>query len=250
MDILRPPQPHPKPIYFALLSSLAKAILLQAETEVTAEKRSAIPLAQVTANLLGTLDRFADIFWAKLCQRAGGWPVPYGIPSVDVDGTAFDEATLRKALGYRKDESSPEFTTRVAGMIRVYFHVLHAPVSQPLDPRFRFPRYWTFFARMLSAPQLLESPVAPEVLYGEMMSSSFRVLVIKFTSAAALDVAGAAARDIWGVQWIKLLGVLYEGVTTGLFGQEGRLIGGKTAEGTAARVRVQLEIERIMGASQ
>lgn len=103
---------------------------------------------------------------------------------------------------------------------------------------------------MLSAPQLLESPVAPEVLYGEMMSSSFRVLVLKFTSAAALDVAGAAARDIWGVQWIKLLGVLYEGVTTGLFGQEGRLIGGKTAEGTAARVRVQLEIERIMGASQ
>ena len=47
---------------------------------------------------------------------------------------------------------------------------------------------------------------------------------------------------------MKLLSVLYEGATTGLFGEEGRLIGGKSAEGIAARVRVQLEIERIMGA--
>ncbi len=69
-----------------------------------------------------------------------------------------------------------------------------------------------------------------------------------YALAAALDVAGAAAREIWGVQWVKLLNVLYEGATTGLFGEQGRLIGGKSAEGIAARVRVQLEIERIMGA--
>ena len=63
-----------------------------------------------------------------------------------------------------------------------------------------------------------------------------------------MDVAGIKAREIWGTQWVKLLSVLYEGATTGLFGEEGRLIGGKSAEGIAARVRVQLEIERIMGA--
>ena len=171
IEILRPPVPHPKPIYFALLSSLSKAILLQAETEVTAEKRSAIPLAQVTANLLGALERFADVFWAKLLQRTGGWPVPYPIPAVDTDGTIFDQTSLRKALGYRADESSSEFTTRVSGMTRVYFHVLSAPVAQPLDPRFRFPRYWTFFARILSLPQLLDSPVAPEVIYGKLPAS-------------------------------------------------------------------------------
>ena len=74
-------------------------------------------------------------------------------------------------------------------------------------------------------------------------------LIHGIASVAALDVAGATARETWGVQWIKLLGVLYEGVTTGLHGQQGHLIGGKTAEGTAARVRVQLEIERIMGVS-
>lgn len=140
---------------------------MQAETEVTAEKRSAIPLAQVTANLLAALDRFPDVFWAKLCQRAGGWPVPYVIPANDIDGTAFDEATRVKVLGYRAKEALSEYTTRVAGLMRVYFHILNAPVGQPLDPRFRTYRYWSYFARMLSEPQLLDSPASAEVLYGK-----------------------------------------------------------------------------------
>ena len=62
----------------------------------------------------------------------------------------------------------------------------------------------------------------------------------------ALDVYGAKARGVWGAQWVKLLEVLYEGVTTGLFGEQGKLIGGDSPEGIAAHVRVQLEIERIM----
>ena len=54
------------------------------------------------------------------------------------------------------------------------------------------------------------------------------------------------AKEIWGVQWVKMLEVLYEGVTEGINGQKDRLIGGQSPEGIAARVRVQLEIERIM----
>ncbi|KAI0691429.1 GLE1-like protein-domain-containing protein [Cytidiella melzeri] len=229
IEIVKPPVPHPKPIYFALLSSLSKAILLQAETEVTAEKRSAIPLAQVTANLLCSVERFCDVFWAKLCQRAGGWPVPLVIPAEDTDNTPFDEPARRKVLGYRPHESAAEYSTRVSGLMRVYFHILTASVDTALDPRFRLPRYWTFFARILQQPQLLEAPVGPEVIF------------------SALDVYGAPAREIWGAQWVKLLSVLYEGATTGLLGDPSRLIGGKSAEGIAARVRVQLEIERIMG---
>lgn len=55
---------------------------------------------------------------------------------------------------------------------------------------------------------------------------------------------GHDALQIWGGQWIKLLALIYEGVTVG-FGSN-RCIGGQTAEGRASRVRVQLEIERIM----
>ncbi|RDX54472.1 hypothetical protein OH76DRAFT_1397781 [Lentinus brumalis] len=232
VSIVRPTQPHPPPVYIALLSSLAKAILLQAETEVTAEKKSAIPLAQVATNLLMTLEGFADIFWAKLCQRSGGWPVPIVVPSVDTDGVAFTQDTRRKVLGYRDaEETTAEYSNRVSGLMRVYFHILVAPVNQPLDPIVRLPRYWAFFSRMLKEPQLLESPVAPQVLY------------------TALDVGGLLAREVWGQQWVRLLALLYEGVTVGYHGSEGRLIGGQSPEGIAARVRVQLEIERIMNAS-
>lgn len=59
-------------------------------------------------------------------------------------------------------------------------------------------------------------------------------------STAALDVGGSTAARIWGHQWVKMLGLLYNSVTTGS-------LGGTSAEGKAARVRVQLEIERIMG---
>ncbi|KAH9920021.1 GLE1-like protein-domain-containing protein [Epithele typhae] len=230
-NMLRPPYPHHPKVYIALMSSLAKAILLQAETEVTAEKKSAIPLARVTTNMLMTLEGFSHVFWAKLCQRAGGWPVPIAVPVKDADDTPFSQAARRKALGYRdsdEKESLPEYITRVSGIMRVYFHILATPVHSPLDSLMRLPRYWTFFSRMLKDPRMLGSPVAPELL------------------STALDVCGVLAAEVWGQQWIRLLALLYEGVTTGYHGLEGQLIGGATPEGTAARVRVQLEVERIM----
>jgi nucleoporin GLE1 len=165
--------PHHQAIYIALLSSLAKAILLQAETEVTAEKRSAIPLAQVAFNLLDKLEGFADIFFAKLVQRVGGWPIPAVIPSADHDGTPWKaEAERTKAMGYRKSqtindiETAGEYTTRIAGIMRVYFHILKIPPTQkPLHPMFQLPKYWVWVARLMSERGLLETTVAPQLLY-------------------------------------------------------------------------------------
>jgi len=61
---------------------------------------------------------------------------------------------------------------------------------------------------------------------------------------AALDVIGLDALQIWGAQWVKMLALIYEGVTVGI-GVD-KYIGGTTPEGKAARVRVQLKIEEIM----
>ncbi|GJE98233.1 GLE1-like protein-domain-containing protein [Phanerochaete sordida] len=243
IQIVNPPPPNAsqnlslsddrKQVYLATLSALAKAILLQAETEVTAEKRSAIPLGQVTANFLAHLERFPNIFWARLCQRAGAWPIPFVVPGADFDGAPFDAEGAARARGLRRrDEPLGEHLQRVAGMMRVYFTVLAAGAAfeRQLDPRFRVQRYWQYFARLLSQPQLLDSPVAAEIIY------------------VALDVFGAKAKEIWGVQWIKVLELLYECATEGINGQQGRLLGGSAPEGIAARTRVQLEIERIMGA--
>lgn len=155
------------------MSSLSKAILLQAETEVVAEKRSAQPLAQVAFNLLETLEGFSEVFFAKLVQRVGGWAIPTVIPSADYDGRPWaDEAERVKAMGYRKSstgddtESAAEYTTRVAGVMRVYFHILKVPPRrQPLQPTFQLPRYWMWCARMLGERGLLETGVAAQLLY-------------------------------------------------------------------------------------
>ncbi|KDQ53898.1 hypothetical protein JAAARDRAFT_416034 [Jaapia argillacea MUCL 33604] len=226
VDLIRPRAGSD--LYYACLSSLAKAILLQCETEVTAEKRSALPLVQATINMLSTLPDFSSIFWAKLYQRAGPWPVPFVIPSTDVDGTKFTDAERRKALGYREEESRVEYGNRLSGIMRLYFLILFANVQSPLDKMFQMQRYWVWFARMLGEGQLLDSSVAPLLMH------------------TGLDVGGLDAKPAFGRQWIKMLGLLYEGVTTGFGGSTERLIGGQTPEGRAARVRVQLQVERIM----
>jgi nucleoporin GLE1 len=59
---------------------------------------------------------------------------------------------------------------------------------------------------------------------------------------------GGQAKEAYGTQWVKLLALLYEGVTKGMDPGGGRLVGGDAPEGKSARVRVQLEIERIMSA--
>ncbi|KAN0082534.1 GLE1-like domain containing protein [Tylopilus felleus] len=231
-DLIRPPQGLSESLYQASLSSLAKAILLQAETEVTAEKKSAIPLAHVAANLLERLPAFADIFFAKLVQRTGGWPVPSVIPATDVGGIPWQDVTRIKAMGYRvnndEQESMGDFVTRVSGMMRVYFLVLAMPCTRLPDNMFRLPRYWMYFARMMNDERLLSTAVAAQVLY------------------AALDVGGMGAKNIWGKQWVKLLELLYEAATVGIGGKSDTVLGGQTPEGKAACVRVQLEIENIV----
>ncbi|KAG6335051.1 hypothetical protein ID866_4029 [Astraeus odoratus] len=268
IELVRPATAHPRPLYLATLSSLSKAILLQAETEVTAEKKSAYPLALVTCSLLhhpSLSDTFPDVFYAKTLQRTGGWGVPVIVPAQDVGGKTWSDEERRKAMGYQwtggEDggeggwESTGEHATRIAGIMRVYFLVLAMSVSMPTPvpaaelgkaPQlsrgqrlFHLPHFWMYFSRMLGDERLLETAVAAQILH------------------VALDVAGLEARHIWGKQWIKLLELLYEISTVGIDSgtnaagsgkDHRRILGGQTPEGKSARVRVQLEIERIMQA--
>jgi nucleoporin GLE1 len=164
-------------LYPTICIVLAKAIILQAETEVTAEKRSAEPLAQVTFALLERLEHFSSIFWSKLVQRCGGWPLPILVPPVDTDGLPWNSPDDRvKASGVRQSassdgpESTEEYATRVAAIMRVYFHILKIrPGNQPLAQHFQMSRYWTWFARIMSDTRLLADPAAPQLLYSEFL---------------------------------------------------------------------------------
>ncbi|KAJ7069482.1 GLE1-like protein-domain-containing protein [Mycena amicta] len=235
-QIMLPNPPHPPMLYTGLCSSLAKAILLQAETEVTAEKKAAIPLAQMTSSLLETLPFFPDVLFAKLSQRCGTWAIPCTLPANDITGQPWkDDEERAKVLGYRRsvEENVPrepvgEYMQRVAGCMRVYFAVLRIPPSsgRPMHPMFQMPRLWVWFARLLGSERMLESPVAAQLMY------------------TALDVVGSHALQVWGHQWVKMLELVYSGATIGF--ADKKLVGGPSPEGIAARSRLKMEIERIM----
>jgi len=220
---------------------------LQAETEVTAEKRSAKPLAQLALNSMNVLDGFSAVLWAKLCQRTGGWAIPSPVPSKDVDDTPFTPTTRAKASGLREEETSADHTARVAGIMRVYFSLLLLPPSAPLSREFHTPRLWTFIARLVRQPALLKSSLATELLSGASRAFAITACLIyqkrlTETLTVALEVGGSHGRSVWGSQWIKLMALLYEGVTT-----DPSPLGGSGPEARASRVRLQLEIERAMG---
>ncbi|ESK91667.1 poly + mrna-nucleus export-related protein [Moniliophthora roreri MCA 2997] len=219
------------PVYTALLSALAKAFILQAETEVTAEKKSAEPLAQVAFNCLDTLEGFPEVFFARIVQRIGGWPIPVVTPNEDYDGRKWkDVAERRKVMGYKEDEGASEYMDRVSGVMRLYFAILKIiPTRKPLKGMWQMPRVWTWIARLTSNKALLGSVVGAQVLY------------------VALEVLGADAKQIWGKQFIKLMALIYEGATTGL-GND-KLMGGDSPEGIGARNRVKIAVENIMSGS-
>ncbi|KAG6887291.1 hypothetical protein C0995_016371 [Termitomyces sp. Mi166 len=227
---------HPA-IYKALLYSLSKAIILQAETEVTAEKNSAKPLATVAFNLLETVKDFGEVFFSKLVQRAGGWPVPYLVPFDDYSGSdparkKAVERVRKLAMGFREDgdnemETLDVYISRVSGIMRIYFNILKfTPSQQPLHAAFQLPRFWTWLTRLLRNKQLLELPITPNLIY------------------TALDVMDIDGRKIWGRQYNKLLELIYEGVTMGY--EPGKLIGGTSPEANSARSRVQMTVERVL----
>ncbi|KAG5723958.1 Nucleoporin gle1 [Termitomyces sp. T112] len=227
---------HPA-IYKALLYSLSKAIILQAETEVTAEKNSARPLATVAFNLLETVKDFGEVFFSKLVQRAGGWPVPYLVASDNYSGPdqarkKAAERTRKLAMGFREDgdsemETLDVYITRISGIMRIYFNILKfTPNQQPLHSAFQLPRFWTWLTRLLRNKQLLELPVTPNLIY------------------TALDVMDIDGRKIWGRQYNKLLELIYEGVTVGY--EPGKLIGGTSPEANSARSRVRMTVERVL----
>lgn len=178
-QILKPPRDHHALIYTALLSSLAKTIIRQAETEVTAKKDSAGPLAVVAFNLLQRLPDFDQVFFAKLVQRVGGWPVPCTLPQADYDGRPWrDEEEKIKVMGFRtlydekgreRKESEAEYAIRVSGIMRVYFSILRIRTSEMPCPMFRMPRVWTWFARVMGEMRTLENVAGAEVIYSEFV---------------------------------------------------------------------------------
>lgn len=159
-------------LHHALLSSVAKAILSQAETEVTANKAQAGPLARVSIALISTYPLLGDIFWAKMCERIGCWVVGCEpITLADESQDTLPEKLRMKRWGMKAEEGQDVQTTRITGVLRLYFRMLFVSLDmqtpQPLLSQFRPGRFWLYLSQLLNNSIMLSRPVAAEAIYGQ-----------------------------------------------------------------------------------
>jgi hypothetical protein len=155
-------------VYLAGLSALSKAIILQAETEVTAAPKAAVPLAGVIVRLLTRLPEFHCVLWGRMVQRTGAWCIPCGVPSQEPSGERMGIKSKKKAMGMKDGESAGDYVVRVAGLMRLYFEVMKisSDAQSPLENEWRFPRAWTWLTRLMGRLDMLGSPVAPHCIFG------------------------------------------------------------------------------------
>ena len=166
-----PKQDDAQNLHHALLASFAKAVIAQAETEVTAHKAQAKPLARVAVALIITYPALGDIFWARFVARAGCWMA--GVEPSLLEGeqaTSLSDKEKRKRWGARQDEGLEEKMMRLSGVLRLYFHMLfvsmNLAVKDPLPLPFRPGRFWMYMAQLLNNAPMLGRAVAAEIIYG------------------------------------------------------------------------------------
>lgn len=164
-----------------MLSSLSKAFIAQAETEVTAHKEQAGPLARVAINLIVVYPLFGDIFWAKLCELIGCWAAGIMPPeSTEIEViyepgrtvveklSELPEKQRLKRVGAKAEEALDAQMMRITGVLRLYFTMMFEESEVPLTPQYTRGRLWAYLAHMLSDEMVLKRPIAPEAIYGEL----------------------------------------------------------------------------------
>lgn len=173
--------------YNWILNFISKAIVSQAETEVTVKPTAALPLARLSVYLLHDLDGLYDYLcprFVKKCCFVIGYTCP-----IDTE-----EGRIR--MGWRRTDNKwePEvkYEERVGGICTVW------AVMARLDPStkfafFSFDAEWKFAARMLN-------------LERSLLSNVHYVIVSNWWEAAALMVV-----QQWGRQGLKLLLLLSRG---------------------------------------
>lgn len=166
-------------VYHWILNFLSKAVIKQAETEVTVNLYSAYPLATVCVFLMSNHSDLVDILLARFAKKC-----PYTIPYLNYNKNTEEG---RKALGfYRlrngKFEEETSYTERQCGIFAVFAAIMQTEyVPNYLPIHFG----WTLLAKILN-----ESP------------SSETVFAIISTF---IDIAGNAFMKHYGLQADKLI---------------------------------------------
>ncbi|WOO78638.1 Nucleoporin GLE1 [Vanrija pseudolonga] len=215
------------PAYGYLLSHLSKALIKQAENEVSAKAEAGFPLARVVLGLiLRGHGAFAQVLYARLVKKCP-WVVPY-LPS-RAENQPREE--YEKSTGRTADESLAEYIARMSGIATLYFAILQTPIgtlvptvnAQPtpqqlsalIPAELRLPATWTWLASILRPSLSVQKPVAHLI-------------------ALLLDTDGSEMVRIFGVGQV---GKLLDAVSAAL--DAGKIPGDSDA--SQARLRLLLE---------
>ncbi|GAA6010532.1 hypothetical protein JCM10207_001349 [Rhodosporidiobolus poonsookiae] len=222
------PAERPSEPYIWTLNHLAKALVKQAETEVTAKLGTAYPLGRVVVGLMtrGHVE-LGDVLMARLVKKCF-WITGYWPPKQP--GQADD--AYQKTLGHAPPTSSEtlvQYGERMAGLVALYGAILStSPLSPPqgpcpepnlafVPPHFRPSAGWRWLVLMLRPPLVGLEP-AP-------------LLLVTF-----LEVAGQTLLELYGRQMAKLLEcLLREGI------REEKA--GFAEKAKSSRVRLMLALE-------
>ncbi|KAM0786941.1 hypothetical protein ACM66B_002362 [Microbotryomycetes sp. NB124-2] len=198
----------PSEPYTWTLNHLSKALVKQAETEVTAKLSTAYPLGRVVVGLLTRgHTELGDVLMARLVKKCfwitGWWP-PKRPDQTDDDH--------RKTLGHASPntgETIVQYAQRMSGIVALYASILQtSPLKQPQGPcpidnlvnvpeHFRPKAGWRWLVIILMKPLVTLEPTP--------------LLVITF-----LEVAAEGLRQVYGKQFDKVLNVLLnEGLRQG-----------------------------------
>ncbi|CCJ31142.1 unnamed protein product [Pneumocystis jirovecii] len=166
-------------VYHWILNFLSKAIIKQAETEVTVNLYSAYPLATVCVFLMSSHPDLIDILLARFAKKC-----PYTIPYLKYNKKTEEG---RKALGFYRSkngkyEEEVSYTERQCGIFAVFAAIIqtqHIPNCLPMHFG------WTLLAKLLNEPPSSETVFA--------IISTF------------MDISGNAFARHYGLQADKLI---------------------------------------------
>ncbi|SCZ97525.1 BZ3500_MvSof-1268-A1-R1_Chr4-3g07230 [Microbotryum saponariae] len=211
LSSMRPPPGGPREPYRWTLNHLAKALVKQAETEVTARISTAYPLARVVIGLIvRSHEELGEVLMARLVKKCfwitGWWPPKQ---------PGQTEEAHQKSLGHAPPsagESLIQYASRMSGLIALYAAITQtSPLEAPqgpcpreqvahVPPHFRLAAGWRWIVLILRVPLVGLQPT-PQLL------GSF------------LEIAGERLLEVYGRQFAKVLEVvLREGIREGKAG--------------------------------
>ncbi|KNZ49764.1 uncharacterized protein VP01_47g2 [Puccinia sorghi] len=206
-EVLQETRKHDESVYIWACNHLAKSVIRQAETEVTAKLSTVYPLGRLVVGLMMVgYPEIGSILMGRLVKKCYFVVAYRPLPSA---GQA--EAEYRKQLGYQPENSSQEetrvqYNNRMAGLVALFAAIKQTDPSDVvpslkgvptleqinrIPAELRLDSSWKWFANILKLPFI-------------GLTATPRVLV------SFLEVAGERLVEVYGRQFLKLLEAILE----------------------------------------